>query len=435
MKRLLILDTNVLLTEPRSIFKFEDNDVIIPMVVLEELDNFKSEDTSRGYAAREVARLLDGVRKRGTLHTGVKLEEGGILKVDNSIRRPMHTNSPKNDDIILQTALDYSSELSQDGEEYSDVVLVSKDINLRIRADALGLNVEDYKNSQVKPSSYKDSSKVFSVYPSSIQELYENGAANMPDLDMEVNEYAILNSGGSQSALVRKMKSGLLHVLHDPKKIFGITAKNAEQKFLLDALMDPNIHMVAVHGSTGSGKTLLSTAAALELVLEKKYYDKVIIARPTVAMGADLGFLPGSLEEKLAPWTAPFYDACEVLFPGSAKNYKGMKQLDMLVEQGFVQFESLQHIRGRSFRKCLIIIDEAQNLGLHEAKTIITRVGEGSKIIFQGDLDQIDVPYLDKNSSGLAHLLSRFKGQEIVSCPVLSKTERSRLAELAGELL
>jgi PhoH-like ATPase len=444
MKRLMILDTNVLLTDPHSIFKFEENDILIPMVVLEELDNFKSEDTSRGRAARECSRLLDGVRKRGSLHEGVVLEEGGILKVDCSVRRPTYTASPKNDDIILQTAIDYQGEPSDAGTDYDGIVLVTKDINLRVRGDALGITVEDYKNHQVKSLSVKSATKEFYVSFDTVQDLYQDGATHS-DIDIEVNEYAVLNTDLGPSALVRKMPSGLIHPLYERESVYKLSPRNNEQRFLFDALLDPNIHMVAVHGSTGSGKTLLSTAAALEQVSELGIYEKVVIARPTVAMGADLGYLPGSLSEKLAPWTAPFYDAADVLFKKPSKKkepfLKGtvgtppMKALDYLVESGQVEFESLQHIRGRSFRNCFIIIDEAQNLSLHEAKTIITRVGEGSKIVFQGDLDQIDVPYLDRNSSGLAHLLARFRGQDIVSCPILTKTERSRLAELAGELL
>jgi PhoH-like ATPase len=448
-KKLMILDTNVLLTDPRSIFKFQNNDVLIPMIVLEEVDNFKKENGSLGFSSREIARLLDGIRKRGSLHAGVELEEGGVLKVDYSDRLPTFGDVSKNDNIILQTAIDYQTEVSDSGEDYEEVILVSKDTNLRVKADALGVIAQDYRNDQVKPASLKEGAKVFEVCPSIISTLYSDGATYIEDLDMEVNEYAIFKAGTS-SALVRRKPSLGIHLVPADLKASGVSPRNAEQRFLLDALLDPSINMVALHGSTGSGKTLLSTAAAIEQVLESNYYEKIIIARPTVSMGADLGYLPGSLAEKLAPWTAPFFDACEVIFKSSSKDVRkmkglkgaqamgmaqGVKPIDYLIETGLIEFESLQHIRGRSFRNCFIIIDEAQNLTLHEAKTIITRVGEDSKIVFQGDLDQIDVPYLDKNSSGLAHLLSRLRGQDIVSCPVLTKTERSKLAELAGELL
>jgi len=446
MKKLMILDTNVLLTDPQSIFKFENNDIIIPLVVLEEVDNFKSESSSRGYASREVSRLLDGLRKRGTLHTGVELNEGGLLKVDCSVRRPSFSSSGKNDDIILQTAIDHVSEPSGSGEDYEEVVLITKDSNLRVKADALGVKAEDYKNSQVKPTSYKSATKIYEVDSETVNSLFTDGCADIAEIDLEINGYAILKCWEGSSALVRKKADGLIYPLQKNIKISKIVPRNAEQKFLVDALMDPTIQMVALHGSTGSGKTLLSTAAAFEQTIELNIYEKIVIARPTVSMGADLGFLPGTLQEKLAPWVAPFYDACDVIFgnggrmetPKGMKGsqvMQGMKPIDYLVESGIVEFESLQHIRGRSFRNCFIIIDEAQNLGLHEAKTILTRVGEGSKIVFQGDLDQIDVPYYDKNSSGLAHLLSRLRGQDIVACPILTKTERSRLAEMAGELL
>lgn len=443
MKKVYILDTNVLLQDPRSIFAFQDNDVIIPAVVLEELDSKKRFVDEVGRNAREVSRLLDKLREIGKLHNGVKLQNGGLLKVElnhRSIFKLQETfGEMTSDNRILAVAMNIQLE-EQAKEEKNPVILVSKDVLLRVKADALGVESQDFlsdkviENAKVYPGFYE-----LHVDPSIIDRFFIQKSLTIKELDLSseqlcYNEFYILKDkfGTNRSAIVKvnRLKNGV-----DPIRIndaiWGISPRNVQQRMALELLLDDNVPLVTLTGKAGTGKTLLSLAAGLLKVEDEGVYHKLLVARPIIPMGKDLGFLPGEKEEKLRPWMQPIFDNLEYLF-----NVKKPGELDkILAGMGSIQVEALTYIRGRSIPNQFIIIDEAQNLTKHEVKTIISRVGEGSKIVLMGDPDQIDHPYLDASNNGLTYVVERFKYQSISGHITLLKGERSLIAQLAADLL
>lgn len=443
MKKIYVLDTNVLLQDPNSVLAFEDNEVVIPATVLEEIDSKKRLADEIGRNARYVSRLLDGFRSKGRLQEGVALDNGGSIKVELN-----HKSFSKlqdvfgemtNDNRILAVALNYHLE-QQDEEHPRPVILVSKDTLVRIKADVLGIPAEDYLNDRIV--SYSDmytGCTNLSVHPSVIDEFYSYRSLSVKSLNLgyplNPHEFVILKDemGTSKSALLKVNEEGKrlepLFMSNDP--IWGIAARNAQQRMALELLLNDDIPLVTLTGKAGTGKTLLALAAGLMKVEDEHRYKKLLIARPVVPMGKDIGYLPGEKEEKLRPWMQPIYDNLEFLF-----NTKKPGDIDkILAGIGSLQVEALTYIRGRSIPGQFIIIDEAQNLSKHEVKTIVSRVGEGSKIVLMGDPEQIDHPYLDASSNGLTYVVERFKEEGLSGHIMLERGERSKLAQLAADLL
>jgi PhoH-like ATPase len=443
MKKIYVLDTNVLLHDPNSIFAFEDNEVIIPAVVLEEIDAKKRNADEIGRNARQVSRVLDSLRSKGQLHDGVALDGGGSLKVElnhrSFVRLQETFGEMTNDNRILAVALNYHVE-EQDTESHRPVILVSKDTLVRIKADVLGLAAQDYLSDRVGPLSEMYTGYITAkVHPSVIDEFYNTRFLPASSLNLgyvlQPNEFVILRDelGTSKSALLKVNSEGKklepLFLSNDP--IWGIGARNAQQRMAMELLLNDDIPLVTLTGKAGTGKTLLALASGLMKVEDERKYKKLLVARPVVPMGKDIGYLPGEKEEKLRPWMQPIYDNLEYLF-----DTKKPGDIDkILAGLGSIQVEALTYIRGRSIPGQFIIIDEAQNLSKHEVKTIVSRVGEGSKIVLMGDPEQIDHPYLDASSNGLTYLVERFKGEASSGHITLEKGERSKLAQLAADLL
>ncbi|GIP51720.1 PhoH family protein [Paenibacillus vini] len=443
MKKIFVLDTNVLLHDPNAIFAFDEHEVVIPAVVLEEIDSKKRNAEEIGRNARRVSRLLDGLREIGHLHDGVLLESGGRLKVELNHRSFLKVQEMfgeiTNDNRILAVALNYHLE-QQDNNEPRPVVLVSKDVLVRIKADVLGLNAQDYLSDRTAgPSDLYSGYSTLKVHPSVIDEFYSYRYLPIKPLGLSYNlyphEFVILKDemGTGKSALLRvnwdASKLEPLYLSND--SVWGISARNAQQRMALELLLNDEIPLVTITGKAGTGKTLLALAAGLMKVEDDHKYKKLLIARPVVPMGKDIGYLPGEKDEKLRPWMQPIYDNLEYLF--DTKKSGDIEKI--LMGLGSIQVEALTYIRGRSIPGQFIIVDEAQNLTRHEVKTIVSRVGEGSKIILMGDPEQIDHPYLDSASNGLTYLVERFKEQGISGHITLEKGERSKLAQLAADLL
>ena len=438
MPKLFVLDTSVLLFDHNAISNFEEHDVVIPITVLEELDRFKIGNETKNFEARSVIRFLDKISDEKGLDKWIKLgERKGRLKIHMN-GHPMDVDAEtiygkdKNDHKIINVALSLKEKMKR-----HKVVLVTKDINLRIKSKALGLMSEDYKTGKVE-----DIEMVSEGFPtindldaSIISDLYqkrkieENGILNDAKI---ANGYYILNNC-TQSVLARYNSQEDLLERVEKQWAYGIKPKNAEQTFAMDALMNEEIKLVAMEGVAGTGKTLLALAAALE---QKNKYQQIILSRPIVPLSnREIGFLPGDAEEKISPYMQPLWDNLKFIRSNFSSNEKKNKVLDKLQETGDLNVTALTFIRGRSLSNVIFIVDEAQNLTPHEMKTIITRAGEGTKIIFTGDINQIDTPYMDEQSNGLTYLIDRFKGNHLFAHIKLEKGERSELADLANKLL
>lgn len=460
MPKNFILDTNVILHDAESLFKFEEHQIFLPITILEEIDNKKKDMNEVGRNARQFSRYIDDLRSKGKLVDGVPVNnKGGVLKVvlfENQFKQLMpEEDYSKNDNKILATAL-YVKSISE-----NESILVTKDTNLRIKADVYELNAEDYKNDKIQTDELYTGSGILYTSKEIIDKLYDQKEISVDEIEhgelYDNQFFTIFNINNSKhSALVQYNKTfNNFKVIYDENDMFGITPRNTEQEFAVELLRNPNISLVTILGKAGSGKTLLSVCAGLESVMELGIYKKMILAKPIVSMdnGHALGFLPGTLEEKLGPWLASFTDNIDYIMPDYNKEEpvvrKGKKAQEIaqekkagktsptmeLYERGILEMGSLEHIRGRSLPFQYIIIDESQNLTPHAIKTIITRAGEGTKIILLGDVSQIDCPYLDSESNGLSYVIERFKGQKMYGHITLRKSERSLLAEVASELL
>ncbi len=439
MKKTFVLDTNVLLHDPNSIFSFEENDVIIPIVVIEELDRFKKGLDEIGRNARQVSRHLDELRMRNKLSAGVTLDNGGMLRVELNHQHDVDCTLPSMmegdsaDNRILKVALCLSKE---HGEE--NVVLVTKDTNLRIKADALGVRAEDYETDTVNISEMYSGEAELEVAPEALNLFFEKGELPV-DGPFFPNQFVLIKDkyNPNHTGLSRyyQKKKALVKLLHGKDGVWGVTARNKEQSYALDLLLDDNLKLVTLVGQAGTGKTLLALAAGLEKTVEERTFNRLVVSRPIFPLGRDLGFLPGDVEEKLKPWMQPIFDNLEFLMGPTEGRGRKPKDYHGLVDLGMLELEPLTYIRGRSMPNRYLIVDEAQNLTPHEIKTIITRAGEGTKIVLTGDPYQIDNPYIDSASNGLTFVTERFKNEGISGHITLKKGERSRLAELAAQLL
>ncbi len=441
MKKNYVLDANVLLHDPHAIFKFEDNDLIIPIYAIEEIDQFKREGSERGRNARTIARLLDETREShgGTLARGVPLENGGSLRIAIPERRPdklVGLESGSQDLAILQTAIDV-----RDKDTSRPTIFVTMDTNLRIRADALGVTSETYENQRVRDPEIEHSVLELEVAGAEVDAFFQHGAVTPSDgRSLYPNAAVMLRDAGApnHTALGRfDGQKGQVTALRVAREgVMGVRPRNKEQTFALDLLLDDTIRLVTLIGKAGTGKTLLALAAGLKRTTEDNAYSRLLVSRPIMPLGRDLGFLPGDVDEKLNPWMQPIFDNLEFLFSnGGTRSGRDSRGFLELLESGTIQVEPLTYIRGRSLPHQYLIVDEAQNLTPHEVKTIITRCGEGTKIVLTGDPHQIDNPYVDHASNGLSVVADRFKRERIAGHVVLAKGERSDLAELAANLL
>ncbi|MEW6434640.1 MAG: PhoH family protein [Myxococcota bacterium] len=434
-----VLDTNVLLHDPRSIYSFDDNTVIIPIYVIEELDQFKKDMSELGRNARQVARYLDAHRAEGTVAEGVPLPNGGILKVsfvEHDLPKSM-ADGGLMDNRILAVAIE-----ARRRDPGTQTVFITKDTNLRIRADALGLVAQDYEPERVEISELYSGLAEVTVPASVIDQLYKPGA----EVDFEGKESLAPNqfvlfkdqANPSHTAMGRydASKQRVVPINRQVKEgVWGVRPRNMEQSFLIDLLLNDDVKLVTIVGKAGTGKTLLAIAAGLQKVTEEASYQKLLVSRPIFPLGRDIGYLPGDVEQKLNPWMQPIFDNVEYLLNLSRSDKKAGRGYHELMDLGIVEIEPLTYIRGRSIPNQYIIVDEAQNLTPHEVKTIVTRVGDNTKIVLTGDPFQIDNPYVDSTNNGLVHVVNRFKDQKIAGHIVMSKGERSQLAELATNLL
>jgi PhoH-like ATPase len=442
-KKNYVLDTSVCLTDAEAIYKFENHDIFIPLKVLEEIDGHKKRQDSVGSNARQFIRTLDELRGKANLEKGVRIGKGyGILKVisysvlkevifppDLDIRHPDHT--------IIATAM-----AIQIHAENRKTILVSRDINMRVICDSIGIAAEDY-DSEKAIASFEELYNGFIVQSFDdeiIERFYSGEDITMREDEAETimfpNQYIMMvsNANDKKSALAKfkNHHEPLQKVIHKNLPDWNIDARNKEQAFAIDMLMNPNIKIVSLVGRAGSGKTLLAIAAGLQQTIglraENNHYSRLIVSRPVQPLGKDIGFLPGSMEEKMLPWLMPIQDNLKFLMGDRTS-------LEMYMEKGKIEIEALTYIRGRSISNAFIVIDEAQNLTRHEIKTIITRIGEGTKIILTGDVEQIDNVYVNETSNGLAHAVENFKEYPIAGHMTFKKGERSELATLASKVL
>jgi PhoH-like ATPase len=432
-----ILDTNVLLHDPRALFAFEDNNVTIPIYVIEEIDQFKRDLSELGRNARQVARYLDEFRAKGKIAEGVPLPGGGKVRVVFSQRDlpKAMANGAATDNRILAVALDV-----RDKEPTVPAIFVTKDTNLRIRADALGLNAEDYDVEKVEISDVYSGVQEVALSAADVDAFYQTGELAHDGASFAPNEFVLLkdrdNAQHTAMGKFRADRGKVVPLIRVQKEgIWGIRPRNKEQTFALDLLLNDDIKIVTMVGKAGTGKTLMAIAAGLHKTMEEGVYHKLLVSRPIFPLGRDIGYLPGTVEEKLNPWMQPIFDNVEFLMNLSKADKKAGRSYHELIDLGILAIEPLTYIRGRSIPGQYIIIDEAQNLTPHEVKTIITRVGDGTKIVLTGDPYQIDNPYVDSTNNGLIQVVNKFKTEKLAGHISLSKGERSALAELAANLL
>ena len=435
MKKTLILDTNVFLTEANSLFSFGKADIAIPTIILDEIDRHKHRQDTAGLNARAMNRILDKLRSKGSLFMGVPLGRGkGQVFAAQYDPRYMPSGMEANDSDNKIIAIAVRLKI-----EGRDIAVISRDLNMRVKCDSFGIECYDYQPQQVVKSADKlfDGTEIIEVDDALIDDFYADKEVLVPEIKKSLfpNQFVILKSENTdkKTALCRYIDDSTpLRKVYSYHDIWGLSANNKEQKFAMDLLFDNNVQIVSLTGQAGTGKTLIAAACGLEQVLHSTKasggYDKLIITRPVQPMGRDIGFLPGTLEEKMMPWIAPLRDNLEYLFGDKTA-------LDMHMEQGVVEIEAMTYIRGRSISNAFMIVDEAQNLTAHELKTIITRVGHGTKLVLTGDIQQIDNSYVDAVSNGLTHAVEKFKSYNIAGHVSPKKGERSKLATLAAEIL
>ncbi len=467
MKKTYILDTNVLLSDPNCFNNFQDNDLIIPILVLEELDKHKGRSDEVGRAAREVNRILDKISESGSLKDGVSLPCGGTLKVMSS---PTGYSALLPPELVLGSSVDNMiiGFVLMLRREVSDAILVSKDINVRVKCSSLGIEAQDYLSNRATDSAEHlyTGVKVFVVPYETVEMFYARDSIHVHNVTEEKlypNQILVIKSvdieGNTLKSAICRVKGDMLYHLRKIDQVFGVKPRNKEQTFSVELLMDPSIKLLTLTGKAGCGKTLLAIAAGLEQLEAMGNdgpYQKLIVSRPVQPVGRDIGFLPGTLAEKMEPWIAPIRDNLEYLLSsksGKKGQTRGRKKsdelmggsgvsglskdpfLELMQSKGLIEVEAITFIRGRSIPNAFIIIDEAQNLSMHELKTIVTRAGEGTKIILTGDVEQIDNNHVDTFTNGLTHAVEKFKEYDMSGHVTLLKGERSELATLASKIL
>ena len=428
-KKTFVLDTNVLLHDPESFTKFPKNNVVIPLTVLEELDKMKRFPNDLGKNSRWVFRLLDSLSTlgKGDLNQGILLENGSTIRIQLEIKSNSNFEMGINDNKIIMAAYLLH-------EKGAHVIFVSKDFAARIKAEAIGLQAQDYQNLKYSYEAIYKGIRKIETSKHDIDVFYKDGFLSLPQLECHPNEYLILTSPEHSSAVgkyngFKKIIEPLLKV----PNIWGLKPRNVEQRCAVDLLLRDDVKLVTLLGQAGTGKTLLALACGLRKVFDENLYSRILISRPVIPLGRDIGYLPGTKEEKLFNWMQPIYDNLEFLCESSG--HETNETLRWVMESKKIEMEAVTYIRGRSLPKMFIIVDEAQNLTPHEVKTIISRAGEGTKVILTGDPTQIDHPYLDKDSNGLSFTIGRFSEHKIYGNIFLEKTERSELAALAAEIL
>ncbi|GAB4382504.1 MAG: PhoH family protein [Elainellaceae cyanobacterium] len=441
MKKVYVLDTNVLLHDPSAMLRFEENEVVLPITIIEELDRFKKQPEMTGRNARQASRTLDAMRQKGHLIEGIPINGGGRLRVmlcdrETLLELPPELEGDRGDNAILATALKLKRQCD------CPVSLVSKDTNLRIKADTLGLMAEDYETDKVDVEGLYTGTAEVMVDAETIEQFFKLGAVILegefcPNQALTLVDAA--NPSHTALAIVEGEHGKVVPLFKlPPSGVSRIYPRNREQKFALELLLRDSISLVTLVGRAGTGKTLLAIAAGLQKVADEQLYHRLLISRPVVPMGRDIGYLPGDITEKLTPWMQPLYDNFDLIFgtqETAGKPAHWRRGHEELMEMGLLQIEPLTYIRGRTIPKQFLIVDEAQNLTPHEVKTILTRAGEGTKVILTGDPDQIDNPYIDGASNGLTYIIEKFKQEPLAGHITLLKGERSMLAERSAALL
>ncbi len=430
-EKVFVLDTNVLLHDPEALYKFPRHQIVIPITVLEEIDSFKRTPGELGKNARTAIRHLIDAKStcQGNLYSGVMLPSKSLLRIATEAKNDTTgcLDVSVNDNRILLSAL----QLIDEGFR---VVFVSKDFVLRLKAEAVGLDSEDYENLKASYDSLTRGCRTIAVETMAVETFFQEGTLSIEGAIAQPNEYVVLTDGKQASVMARfDRHSGLFVKLSQVPLMWGIKPRNIEQKCAADALLRDDVKLVTLLGPAGTGKTLMALAAGMRKVFDEGVYRKILISRPIVPLGRDIGYLPGSKEEKLSSWMQPIFDNLELLC--ASQGDETTDTLTWVLENKKIEMEAVTYIRGRSLPKMFIIIDEAQNLTPHEVKTIISRAGEGTKVVLAGDPTQIDNPYLDKDSNGLTYAFAKFSEQRISASVFLDKTERSELAALAAELL
>ena len=435
-RKTFVLDTNVLLHDPDAIKRFRGNDVVIPLVVLEELDGMKRMSDELGKNSRYVMRYIDSLKKQGTgdLSSGVKIENDINVKVHVDIRPPEKKSFPLSLDRISNKILMIAFQLKEAGQE---TVIVSKDFVMRVKAEAVGLEAEDYENLKFSYDKLYKGFRKIEVPKKDIDVFFKDGALSVEATDFSPNEYCILTSPEQSSAVCKynSQTKRLEPLMKLAKDIWGILPLNVEQKCALDLLLRDDIKLVTLVGPAGTGKTLLALAAGMRKVFDEGVYTKILISRPIIPLGKDIGYLPGTKEEKLFHWMQPIYDNLEFLCQSTTGEASGKDAQQWIMDSKKLEMEAVAYIRGRSLPKMYIIIDEAQNLTPHEVKTIISRAGKNTKVILTGDPTQIDNPYLDKDSNALTYVVGKMRDYPLYGHVFLERTERSELAAIAAEIM
>jgi PhoH-like ATPase len=431
-----ILDASVLLYDPECIYSFPDSHVIIPISVIEEVDHFKKDFTETGRNARIIAQMLDKIRTEGSLTDGIKLSNGSILSVfvveETDIKLPAFINLHKSSNRVLAATL-----LIHQANP-SNTFLVTNDINLRVRVSALGINVAAYEEKLPNLEKIYEGLSTCYLKETEFNSLVKSGRLKVAKNEFYANQCVWTMQKNSDQKLICRFhfeESSLIPIQLFPDGVWGINARNPEQEIALDLLMDPAIHIVVLAGKAGTGKTLLALAVALELMLSENRYQKILVSRPILPMGRDMGYLPGDIEQKMEPWMQPIFDNLEFL--ATNKQSPGSKTggYQRLLDMGLIELEPLTYIRGRSIPHRYMIVDEAQNLTPHELKTIVTRAGMGTKLVLTGDPYQIDNPYVDAATNGLSHVIEKFQSFDLAGHAYLLHGVRSKLAELASNIL
>jgi len=440
LKKIFVLDTNVILHNPNSLISFGDNVVLLPIQVLEELDRFKRNHDERGRNARIAIRMLDGFRKKGGPGEGFALDNGGLLKialgeVSESIIKTGLSKSVVDNKILLA-----ANTWKEKGE---NVIFVSKDINARIKADALGITSVDFEKQKVDFERLYSGWHTVEVEEGVIDRFYKEKETKLKDEPFFPNEFAFLvdKANPKHTAIARfKEEFGILMPqIFNKSHVMSIKPRNKEQAMAVELLLNDDINLVTLVGSAGTGKTLLAIAAGLQKIVRDKSYGGLLISRPVMPLGKDIGYLPGTKEEKLESWMGPIFDNLEYVFHAEKKEKeikgKTRTQIEKYIRDEIIVLEAMTFMRGRSIPDSFIIIDEAQNLTPHEVKTVVSRAGSNTKMVLTGDPYQIDNPYLDSSSNGLTYCVEKMKGQKMFGHMTLTKSERSNLASLAAELL